>query len=109
MRGSNGRYVALSHKWVDGYTVKTTLANMEDRKHRIAWATLPRTFQEAIVVARALKLNYIWIDSLCIIQGIKSSDWKEEALRIATYYSNACFTISASSPCSAAQFLTSLA
>jgi hypothetical protein len=94
--GSRGRYACLSHRWIDGYTITTTLSNIEDRKERIAWATLPQTYQEAIIVARALKLNYIWIESLCIIQDAGSGDWEDEAPRMATNYSNAYITISAS-------------
>lgn len=34
----------------------------------IAWTELPKNFRNAIEMARALGVGYIWIDSLCIVQ-----------------------------------------
>jgi hypothetical protein len=37
----------------------------EYTKNGIKWTDLPKTFQEAILLARKLDIYYIWIDSLC--------------------------------------------
>lgn len=56
--------------------------------------SLPQTFQDAIVVARKLGIPYLWIDSLCIIQG-DSKDWQHEAALMHHVYRNAACNLSA--------------
>lgn len=52
-----------------------------------------------------LKIDYIWIDSLCIIQD-SQSDWELESLHMCDYYENSFLTIStATSPNSTIPFL----
>lgn len=53
----------------------------------VAWNLLTKNFQQAIKVARFLDVGYIWIDSLCIIQG-SAEDWKREASRMHLVYRN---------------------
>jgi hypothetical protein len=55
----------------------------------INWDELPRTFQDAIQVCRALRIRYLWIDSLCIMQD-SWLDWRIESARMAEYYGH-CF------------------
>ena len=46
--------------------IKTTKMTLpEYTKDGIKWTDLPKTFQEAILLARKLDIYYIWIDSLC--------------------------------------------
>ena len=66
--GINARYVALSHRWGSKPTITTTKASIKDWQHNIPMSELPRTFQDAITVSRILGVDYLWIDSLCIIQ-----------------------------------------
>ena len=66
---SQQSYLALSHSWGSTPTLRTTLDTIEDRKKGLPWSTLPKTFQDAISITRRLGFRYIWIDSLCIIQG----------------------------------------
>lgn len=66
--GTRGRWVALSHCWGENNTFKTTLKTLEAHQHRIDWEQLPKTFKDAVSVTRALGVQYLWIDSLCIIQ-----------------------------------------
>lgn len=51
---------------------------------------LPRTFRNAVEIVRACALNYIWIDSLCIIQdkGPQGSnpDWEKESMKMGDIY-----------------------
>jgi hypothetical protein len=90
------RYAALSHCWGREQTIKTTKANLKSFMKCVPWLDLPRTFQHGITVAASLRLNYIWIDSLCIIQD-DSLDWENESSKMAGIYENAVLTIAASS------------
>ncbi|KAH7417832.1 heterokaryon incompatibility protein-domain-containing protein [Cadophora sp. MPI-SDFR-AT-0126] len=62
----------------------------------ISFNSLPRTFQDAIVVTRRLGLTYLWIDSLCIIQD-SMEDWEKESKEMQNVYANAVINISADS------------
>lgn len=92
---AHGKYAALSHCWGRETPATTTIANLDDRKVDISIADLPLTFQEAIWLTRQLDLQYLWIDSLCIIQD-DSNDWRREAPRMANVYGDAFITFSAS-------------
>jgi hypothetical protein len=92
------RYVALSHPWGDKDThwhMTTTTANVE-KYRQIIPDSLPLTLADAVKVARALSMQYLWIDSLCIIQG-KGGDFAQEAERMETVFSSAHFVIAATS------------
>ncbi|KAF2420546.1 HET-domain-containing protein, partial [Tothia fuscella] len=88
-------YLALSHCWGKAATpTKTTMASLASHRERIPLAALPRTFRDAIDVANALNISYIWIDSLCIVQD-DPEDWEREAARMASIYRNSYLTIAA--------------
>jgi hypothetical protein len=53
-------------------------------------------FQHAVVATRELGLEYLWIDSLCIIQG-PDGDFDAEAKRMEDVFSSAFCVIAASS------------
>ena len=55
-------------------------------------SSLPDTLQDAITVTRKLHLQYLWIDSLCIIQD-SNTDVFEELRRMHWIYGNAYTTI----------------
>ncbi|KAL1794566.1 hypothetical protein ACET3X_006382 [Alternaria dauci] len=99
------RYAALSHCW--GRLQKherfcTYKSNITERKAGIHFDALPRTFRDAVTVARGLSMDYIWIDSLCIIQD-DESDWQSEAGKMEQVFSAAYLTIGASSATSSLQ------
>ncbi|KAI4656941.1 uncharacterized protein J4E78_006832 [Alternaria triticimaculans] len=76
-----GPYCTLSHAWGprEKPFLTTTVWNMA--KHLITGITLdelPDNFQEAIRVTRFLKVRYIWIDSLAIVQ-VPFGDFAKEA------------------------------
>lgn len=56
---------------------------------------LPATFRDAVGVTRAIGIPYLWIDSLCIIQG-KDGDFVQEAKRMELVYSGAYCVLAAS-------------
>lgn len=43
-------------------------------------------------ICRFLGVQYLWIDSLCILQG-DSDDWEDQAARMDVIYGNSLFTI----------------
>jgi hypothetical protein len=91
----NGPYIALSHCWGLAKTFTTTQSTIDVLKNGFNADELPATFKDAIAVTRALGVQYLWIDSLCIIQG-DAEDWKREAGKMASVYANSYLTISAS-------------
>ncbi|KAH7303978.1 heterokaryon incompatibility protein-domain-containing protein [Stachybotrys elegans] len=89
------RYTALSHRWGDTTWCTTTNANLPDRLLRIEMGDLARTFQDAVTVTRQLGIQYIWIDSLCILQD-DLYDWAKESVKMGGIYRGAYVTIAAS-------------
>lgn len=91
------RYLALSHCW--GLTMpecgKTKTTNLDTHLECISYESLPRTFQDFIDIARRVKVRYVWIDSLCIIQDSRE-DWEKEAAQMADVYSKSYLTVAAS-------------
>lgn len=88
-------YVALSHCWGDKSAIFTTTnATFNSLLLSIPWTSLPKSFQDAVSITRALKIEYLWIDSLCIIQD-DPLDWKAESVKMAEVYSGAYLTIAA--------------
>ena len=98
--GQQGKYIALSHRWlIETPSANTTRSNYNCRNrkcnHEITCEfQLTRLFREAIELTRKLGIQYIWIDSVCIIQD-DDEDWQREALRMADYYQGAWLTIAA--------------
>lgn len=90
----DGRYVALSYCWGRLHPPKTTKENLAQHQQDISFDTLPRSFQDAIIVTRNLEIRYLWIDSLCIVQD-HSPDWQTESSNMASYYSDAYLVIAA--------------
>ena len=88
------RYVALSHCWGKLEFPKLEVKNYNEFADGYNVAKLPKTFQEAMQVTAFLGINYIWIDSLCIIQD-SPLDWNYEAARMADVYTDAYCTIAA--------------
>ncbi|KAH8723185.1 heterokaryon incompatibility protein-domain-containing protein [Phaeosphaeriaceae sp. PMI808] len=92
----HGEYVALSHIWGLGQGLKTTKGNLESHLKGIAWSNLPKAFQEAVALTRALGIRYLWIDSLCLIQDDDQAKL-EESVRMDEIFGNAFLTIAATS------------
>jgi hypothetical protein len=62
------RYATLSHCWGSSSIKTLTNATLQALRAGVSVSELPRTFQDAIVVARRLRLRYLWIGSLYILQ-----------------------------------------
>ncbi|KAJ3553983.1 hypothetical protein NPX13_g10738 [Xylaria arbuscula] len=95
------RYIALSHCWGQSDPNRrpphcTTKDNVERRQRGFKLSELPKTFQDAVEVTRELGVQYLWIDSICIIQG-RHGDWEQESKRMEQVFASAYCTIAATS------------
>jgi len=91
----NTDYLSLSHCWGNVKFTTLTTTNHQQFRDSIPIAELSRAFQDAFLVTVELGFQYIWIDSLCIIQDQKS-DWRAESSKMASVYQNAVCNITAS-------------
>jgi hypothetical protein len=92
-------YVTLSHCW--GKHLFLTLRRVNEElltTEGVNISELTRNFQEAIQVARFIGMRYIWIDSLCIVQG-EDGDFKTEGQYMHKVYRfSYCNIVAADSP-----------
>ncbi|OCL04832.1 HET-domain-containing protein, partial [Glonium stellatum] len=100
--GKVGHYVALSHTWGKEEFLTTTNDTLFERMRGIDFQDLPRTFRDAVNLTRLLGIRYLWIDSLCIIQGDKL-DWEEQSAAMANIYSRCYLNIAATRSSSAVE------
>ncbi|CAG8974011.1 hypothetical protein HYALB_00008560 [Hymenoscyphus albidus] len=87
-------YVTLSHRWGTSRHITLTSTTYTGFLRDLPWRELPKTFVDAIELIVLLQFNYIWIDSLCIIQD-SNHDWVKEASMMAQVYSFCILNISA--------------
>lgn len=97
-------YVALSHPWGDitKYNPFSTLPKdsqnghgLEQFKVSIPFDELPATFKDAVICTRQIGVPYLWIDSICILQG-PDGDFSVEAEKMGDVYNGAYCVIAAS-------------
>ncbi|OCL02310.1 HET-domain-containing protein, partial [Glonium stellatum] len=93
-KNESSRYISLSHCWGGVKSMTLTKDNLNSMAARIPFASLPKTFSDAINITRRLGVPYLWIDSLCIIQD-SAEDWEVEAAKMSDIYANAYLTIAA--------------
>ena len=85
-------YVALSHRWGASQHLTARAASLDKLRAGIPLDLLPRTFRDAVSVARQLGVYGLWIDALCIVQDDKI-DWRNESKKMGDIYMNATFII----------------
>jgi Heterokaryon incompatibility protein (HET) len=97
-------YATLSHCWGEKkfFTLKKDL--LQDMMLGINVENLTPSFQQAMETAKRLSVNYIWIDSLCIIQD-DLDDWKVESALMGDIYQNGHINIAAAKAISGADGL----
>jgi hypothetical protein len=100
--GQEGRYAALSYCWGGPQPFRTVADSLTAYTEEIPFSKLPKTILDAFEVTRRLGLQYIWIDSLCIVQD-DEDDKDRELPRMRRIYENAFVTISAASASSCTQ------
>ena len=74
---AQAKYTTLSYCWGTATCFTLKEANVGDVKHSILYDILPKTIRDAIIVTRDLDVQYLWVDSLCIIQD-SVDDWATE-------------------------------
>ena len=90
-------YITLSHIWGCSSGKKLTRLTMKEIKNGIKSEELSLTFQHTIEITRALNVQFLWIDALCIIQGadaIARKDWAHEAALMGKVYKNSYLNVS---------------
>lgn len=83
-------YAALSHMWGDptqgqAPPIRTLKANYTEMLSGIPRQIMSKNFVHAVIATRLLRLRYIWIDSLCIVQD-SAEDWRKEAATMYKMY-----------------------
>lgn len=76
--GNRTRYTALSHRWGDYRSSRTTTTNIEQYRNGIKFDSLPLTLRQAVQITHAAGVRHLWVDCLCIIQD-DDNDWAQEA------------------------------
>jgi hypothetical protein len=70
--------------------------NLSELSFGISPQQLPKTFADAVEITRKLEVQYIWIDSLCIVQD-DEDDWRRESALMEHVYGGSHLNIAASS------------
>ncbi|KAH8821956.1 heterokaryon incompatibility protein-domain-containing protein [Xylogone sp. PMI_703] len=93
--GLEGTYIALTHRWtLETNMCQMTTGNYDARLKGESFGVLPHVFLDAFEFARRVEVDYVWIDSLCIIQsGDEGQDFEREAPKMAQYYQHASFVL----------------
>jgi hypothetical protein len=71
-----------------------TSSTLATYRRRIPSEAIPKTFRDAIDVCRYIGLDFLWIDSLCIIQDNKA-DWEKESVAMTQVYGECELNIAA--------------
>ena len=98
-KGRAARYCTLSYCWgANGAWYQTTNDNISERSRSLPFITngkpMPKTYHDAIIIARCLGIRYLWIDALCIIQD-DAEDWQRESAKMIDIYHHSYCTIAA--------------
>jgi hypothetical protein len=93
--GTKVAWLALSHCWGQQQShFVTTSANIDERSQCVPFESMPATFRDAVTLTRRLGYRYLWIDSLCIVQG-NQGDWEFESSQVSRVYEYATMIIAA--------------
>ncbi|CZR54078.1 uncharacterized protein PAC_03961 [Phialocephala subalpina] len=84
-------YIALSYCWGGPQPVLATRENLSRHQQGFDTSCFPQTIRDAIAVTRGLKIRYLWVDVLCILQDL--GDKTHEIQRMGDIYKNATVTI----------------
>lgn len=81
LKGELPTYACLSHRWCGNEQYKTTKTTIDDEFVNIPFDSLPKTFQDAAIVAQSLDVGHLWIDSISIIQD-DTEDWRQQSTQM---------------------------
>lgn len=87
--------MTLSHCWGETQFIQLGQSNQDAFRQGIPWSSFPQTFKDAIRIARFLGSEYLWIDSLCILQDC-AENWLAESATMGDIYTKSTCNIAAS-------------
>ncbi|KAK0633915.1 heterokaryon incompatibility protein-domain-containing protein [Immersiella caudata] len=86
-------YICLSYRWPGTASAKLLRRNLEQYKVAIPLDEIPLTFKEVFEVARSLRVRYVWIDALCIIQDDEVGEKAQDIANMNLIYESALLTV----------------
>ncbi len=92
--GTQMQYATLSHAWGSLKFFRLEKETLTDLQECVPEKQLTKTFRHAIHITRSLGLEYLWIDSLCIIQD-DEQDWLRESDLMSSVYGGSAINIAA--------------
>lgn len=90
-----GQYIALSYCWGGPQPCQLQRSNKAEYENEIVRSNMPKTIRDALSVTEKLGFQYIWIDSMCILQD-DEDDKIAEIGKMQDIYSNASLVVCAS-------------
>lgn len=95
-QGETANYATLSYCWgIKAKRLETRKNTLQHHCKSIPLENLPNTMRDAANIAKALGFQYLWIDSLCIVQD-DDQDWAEQSVAMTEIYGGSTLNISAS-------------
>jgi hypothetical protein len=85
-------YAALSYCWGKKPVLKLLTGNINRFQSGVRIRELPKTIQDAIYLTQRLGINWLWVDSICIVQD-SDADFARENANMSDVYRNALVTI----------------
>ena len=80
------QYLAFSYRWGKSQRLVTTVKNLPQMREGINLDRSSRAIQDAVLICRKLKIRYLWVDALCIIQeGDDYADWSGESQKMGSF------------------------
>jgi hypothetical protein len=86
--------LTLSYRWGSADFIKLTEDSMAEFRRGKLVSDLPKTFRDAITVARRFSIQYVWIDSLCIVQD-SMKDWQDQSALMRDVFTNSVCNLAA--------------
>jgi hypothetical protein len=88
------QYTTLSHCWGTSQIFRLLSTNIDSLMDGIPLKSLTKVFCDAMDLTRRLGIEYIWVDSLCIIQD-SYLDWTTESAMMGSVYKHSWCNIAA--------------
>jgi Heterokaryon incompatibility protein (HET) len=93
-KGATGQYATLSYCWGKSPQLKTTKGTLGEFMEALPTRDISSAALSAIEICKELRIPYIWVDALCIIQD-DEDDWLREVGKMCDVYSSSYLTIAA--------------
>ncbi|KAF2802742.1 uncharacterized protein BDZ99DRAFT_576624 [Mytilinidion resinicola] len=89
-----GPYATVLHHPHCDSQIKLLKRNHDDFLHSIPLSNLPKTWSDAMTIAKRLGIRYIWIDALCVLQDCEEEQ-QQNSFQESEIYRKSWVTISA--------------